>query len=146
MPAFRGQYTNTLDDKGRVPVPAKLRRILDEAAADTFVITTGFDGCLFAFPLDIWEQKEAQLLEQSFTNPRARKAVRLLLANAYESTCDRQGRINIPQNLIDWAHLEKEVLINGTLDHLELWSPAAFEAYMGDIRTTFETLAEDLFF
>jgi MraZ protein len=146
MPTFRGQYTNTLDDKGRVAIPAKFRKALDAAVGDVFVVTTGFDGCLFTFPRDVWERKEAQLLEQPFTNPRARKAVRLLLASAYETECDLQGRINLPHNLIEWARLQKEVLINGTLDHLELWDPQVYAAYMGDIRTSFEELAEDLIF
>jgi len=146
MPAFRGQYSYSLDKKGRVNVPARFRHALDPEAEDTFVVTTGFDRCLFAYPLNIWEQKEAVLREQPITNSRSRKVVRLLMANAAESTCDGQGRINIPRQLLEWARLEKEVLINGTLDHLELWNPEEYARYMGDIEDTFEELAEDLIF
>jgi MraZ protein len=146
MPALRGQYTYTLDEKGRVNVPARFRRTLEPEAQDTFVLTTGFNRCLAGYPLNVWEQKETTLREQSFTNSRSRKVVRLMMSSAFESSCDRQGRILIPQHLINWARLEKDVLINGVLDHLELWNPAVYADYMGDIETTFEELAEDLIF
>jgi MraZ protein len=146
MPAFRGQYTYSLDTKGRLNVPARFRRQLEPEAEETFVVTSGFDHCLFVYPLDEWERKEATLRDQAITNSRARKVVRVLMANATESTCDRQGRILIPQNLIVWARLVKEVLINGALDRIEFWNPDVFAGYIGDIEETFEELAEDLIF
>jgi MraZ protein len=146
MPAFRGQYTYSLDIKGRLSVPARFRRLLDPEAGDTFVVTSGFDHCLFVYPLDEWERKEDTLKDQAITNSRARKVVRVLMANATETTCDRQGRILIPPHLIAWARLEKEVLINGALDRLEMWNPDVFAGYIGDIEETFEELAEDLIF
>ena len=146
MPAFRGQYTYSLDSKGRLSVPARFRRLLDPEAGDTFVVTSGFDHCLFVYPLDEWERKEDTLKDQAITNSRARKVVRVLMANATETTCDRQGRILIPPHLIAWARLEKEVLINGALDRLEMWNPDVFAGYIGDIEETFEELAEDLIF
>lgn len=146
MPAFRGQYTYSLDTKGRLNVPARFRRQLTPEAGETFVVTSGFDHCLFVYPLDEWERKERTLRDQAITNSRARKVIRVLMANAAEATCDRQGRILIPPNLIAWARLEKEVLINGALDRVELWNPDVFAGYIGDIEETFEELAEDLIF
>ena len=146
MPAFRGQYSYTLDEKGRVNIPARFRRALTPEARETFVVTGGFDHCLFVFPLDEWERKESVLRDQSITNESVRKVVRVLLLNASESSCDKQGRILIPPHLLKWARLEKDVLINGALDRIELWNPQVFALYMGDIEQTFEELAKDVVF
>jgi MraZ protein len=146
MSAFRGQYSYTLDEKGRVNIPARFRRALTPEARETFVVTGGFDHCLFVFPLDEWERKEILLREQSITNENVRKVVRILLMNATESTCDKQGRILIPSHLIAWARLDKEVLINGALERIELWNPQVFAEYVGDIEQSFEELAKDMVF
>lgn len=144
MSAFRGQYTYSLDSKGRLAVPARFRKLLDVESEDTFVVVKGFDHCISVYPLAEWERKEAVLREQAITNSRTRKVVRTLMASATETPCDGQGRILIPPPLIAWARLEKDVLINGALDRLELWHPDVFAGYIGDIEETFEELAEDL--
>ena len=146
MSDFLGQYTYSIDEKGRVSFPAKFRRAVNPEAEDTFVITSGFDHCLFVYPLDEWERKSATLREQPITDSETRKWRRVLAANASETTCDKQGRIKIPQNLIEWARLEKEALITGALDRVEIWNPDIFTRYTGDIEDKFEELAEGLLF
>lgn len=146
MSDFLGQYTYSVDEKGRVSFPAKFRRAVNPEAKDTFVVTSGFDHCLFVYPLDEWERKSAILREQPITNQQARKWMRVVAAFASETTCDKQGRITIPPNLIEWARLEKEVLITGALDRVEIWNPEIFAGYTGDIGEKFEELAEGLLF
>ena len=108
--------------------------------------STSAEICLFVYPLDEWERKSATLREQPITDSETRKWRRVLAAFASETTCDKQGRIKIPQNLIEWARLEKEALITGALDRVEIWNPDIFARYMGDIEDKFEELAEGLLF
>ncbi len=146
MSDFLGQYTYSLDEKGRVSFPAKFRRAVRPEAKDTFVVTSGFDHCLFVYPLDEWKRKSALLREQPITNSEARKWMRVVAANASETTCDKQGRITIPPHLIAWARLSKEVLIAGALDRVEIWNPEIFADYTGDVEEKFGELAEGLLF
>lgn len=146
MSDFLGQYNYSLDEKGRVSIPAKFRRELSPDARDTFVVTLGHDRCLFAYPLDRWERKSAILREQPMSNSKSRKWVRMVAANATVATCDKQGRIMIPPNLMQWARLVKDTVINGALDHVEIWNPDVFAEYTADIEKEFEKLAEDVLF
>ncbi len=146
MSSFKGQYKFTLDAKGRLNIPAKFRKALTPEANDSFVIVRGMDNCLFAYPLDEWKEKEKRLRNLSSTQAGNRRFIRMLTANASESQFDKQGRIAIPSNLIELAGIEKEILIIGTLDKLELWNPNTFEKYLDDSPDTFESLAEEIIF
>ena len=146
MADFLGQYTYSLDEKGRVSMPARFRRLLTPEARETFVITSGLDACLFVYPLDVWERKSTLLRDLPISNSRSRKWVRWVASSAVPSTCDSQGRITVPPHLLRWAKLEKETLISGALDRIEIWNPAVFAAYTAGIEDEFEELAEDVLF
>ena len=146
MPDFLGQYTYSLDEKGRVSIPKKFRRELEPGMKETFVVTIGHDKCLFVYPLERWEAKASVLRDQPMADERSRKWVRLFASNATYAACDKQGRIMIPPNLMEWARLEKDVVINGMLDHIEIWDPGVFAAYAADMEEEFEKLAEDVLF
>ena len=112
-----GEYSHSLDAKGRLIFPAKLR----EQMGDKFVISKGLDGCLFAFPPEEWEKLETKLMKLPLTNKEARKFSRYLLAGAIEAELDKQGRVLLPQNLREAAALERDVVLCGVGSRVEIW-------------------------
>lgn len=115
---FKGEYNHTVDTKGRLIVPAKFREIL----GDTFVVTKGLDGCLFVYPNDEWENIEKKFREVPLTTKDARKFSRFFFAGAADCEVDKQGRILIPAVLRDFAGIQKEVVLVGVLNRIEIWS------------------------
>lgn len=115
---FKGQFNHTIDAKGRVSVPAKLKAEL----GDNFVTTKGFDGCLYAYSLEGWERFERKFAELPLGNVDARNMTRFFLAGAADCEIDKQGRCNIPQYLRDFAKLEKDVVFVGAGSHVEIWN------------------------
>ena len=113
-----GEYEHTLDAKGRVSMPAKLRRDMGEA----FIVTKGLDGCLFAFSQEEWMNFETKLKSLPLSDKNARNFVRFFLAGATECELDKQGRFLIPANLRKDADLEKEAIIIGVGTRLEIWN------------------------
>ncbi len=124
---YNGKYRYSLEEKGRLFIPVKFRRELSPDAEDSFVVTRGWDGCLGVHPLDGWRKVEKKLEEYPQENARARKLVRWFSANAEVVRLDAQGRIKIPQHLLGFAGLEKEVIIIGVLNRIELWNPEVYE-------------------
>ena len=117
-----GEYEHTLDAKGRISMPAKLRKDMGE----TFVVTKGLDGCLFAFSLEEWNNFEMKLKALPLSDKNARNFVRFFLAGATECEIDKQGRFLIPANLRNAASLEKEAIIIGVGTRLEIWDRATW--------------------
>ena len=113
-----GEYEHTLDAKGRISMPAKLRRDMGEA----FIVTKGLDGCLFAFSSEEWKNFETKLKSLPVSDKNARNFVRFFLAGATECELDKQGRFLIPNNLRQSADLEKIAIIIGVGTRLEIWN------------------------
>ena len=113
-----GEYEHTIDAKGRLSMPSKLRRDMGEA----FIVTKGLDGCLFAFSQEEWKNFETKLKALPLSDKNARNFVRFFLAGATECEIDKQGRFLIPSNLRDAAKLEKEAVIIGVGTRLEIWN------------------------
>jgi len=120
-----GEYEHSVDPKGRLIMPAKLREDLGEK----FVITKGLDGCLFAYSLAEWKNFEEKLRNFPLTNKDARALTRFFLAGAMECEIDKQGRFLISGNLREFAEIEKEVVIIGVLTRLEIWSKEKWIEY-----------------
>jgi len=120
---FRGEYNHTIDTKGRMSVPSKLR----DALGDTFVVTKGLDGCLMAYNTCEWENFEQKLQELPLTNKNARKLVRHFSGGAVDVEIDGQGRILLPANLREHAGLTKEVVLIGMGNRVEIWSRDKYE-------------------
>ena len=120
-----GEYEHSVDPKGRLIMPAKLR----EEIGEKFVITKGLDGCLFAYSLTEWKNFEEKLRGFPLTNKDARALVRFFLAGAIECEIDKQGRFLISGNLREFAGVEKEVVIIGVLTRLEIWSKQKWLEY-----------------
>ena len=113
-----GEYNHSLDAKGRIIVPSRLRDQLGE----TFVVSKGLDGCLFAFPSSEWDKLVDKLQALPLTNKDARKFSRYFLAGASEVELDKQGRALLPQTLRESAGLEKDVVLCGVGNRIEIWS------------------------
>lgn len=115
---FMGKYNHTIDPKGRLSIPSKYREILGEE----FVISKGMDGCLFVYANDDWKVFEAKLASLPLIDQNARQFARFFLSGAQYVTVDKQGRILMPQDLRDFAGLEKDVVLAGMGGRIEIWS------------------------
>jgi MraZ protein len=136
-----GEYSLSLDDKGRLSVPAVLRHTLREQYApgdQTLVVTKYFENCLVAYPKTVWLEIQTQLLELR-NDSSTRAFLRQFCASASVCNLDRQGRILIPSKLRQYAEIESEVLVIGVLRKLELWSPRRWEVYDQEESSRFES-------
>ena len=115
---FMGEYSHTIDTKGRLIIPSKFREELGE----TFVVTKGLDGCLFVFSDEEWKAFEIKLKSLPLTNKNARQFARFFVAGATPCELDKQGRILLPATLREFAGLEKDVVLTGMLNRIEIWS------------------------
>ena len=120
---FIGEYTYSLDSKGRVNIPAKFRQSLSADSQNTFVITRGLDPCIWVYPLEQWKEIENNLRNLSSVKNIHRTFVRDTARYASPSTYDRQGRVTLTPSLIEYASLEKDVLIIGMINKIEIWNP-----------------------
>ena len=138
---FKGQFIYSVDAKGRISIPAKLRKHVTPECNDTFIMTQGTDKCIDVYPLDQWNLLEAKLLNLNLFNPEHARFSRMLLQNAFDDTLDSQSRILIPQNLLAHAGIIKEVLILGISTKIELWNPSVYKNYLDSSEDTFEKIA-----
>ncbi|MBI1803271.1 MAG: division/cell wall cluster transcriptional repressor MraZ [Ignavibacteriae bacterium] len=141
MSSFKGSYMYAVDEKGRVNLPAKLRKYVSPEANDTFVITRGFEKCLFIYPVDEWNKLEGNLRNLSSYDPEHRRFIRTLLELASESQLDGQARLSIPQELREYANIQDQVRVIGTLDKIELWNPNIYDEYKNGQPESYESIA-----
>ena len=137
---FMGEYSHTIDTKGRLIIPSKFR----EELGDEFVLTKGLDGCLSIYPMEQWKIFEKKLEALPLTNKKARDFKRFFLGSATEGELDKQGRVLISSSLRAYADLEKEVVLAGVLDKVEIWSKEAWEARTADVEENIEDIASDM--
>ncbi len=124
-----GEYEHSLDTKGRLIMPVKLR----EHIGEKFIITKGLDGCLFVFSLNEWEIFETKLKQLPISNKDARMFSRFFFAGAIDSEFDKQGRFLIPANLREFSELRKDVVIVGMNSRIEIWSKEKWSNFNQDI-------------
>lgn len=136
---FIGEYSHSLDNKNRMIIPAKLR----EELGGKFIITKGLDGCLYAYPIEEWKVLEEKLKSLPLTNKDARAFVRFFFSGASEIEIDKQGRGLIPQNLLEYAGISKEIISIGVLTKVEIWSKEKWEDYNDD-NIDYNELAEKM--
>lgn len=135
-----GEYHHNIDAKGRLAIPARFR----EGLGERFVATKGLDNCLFVFPMDEWTRLEEKLKALPFTRADARAFVRFFFAGAAECELDAQGRILIPEHLRTYAKLEKECVILGVSNRVEIWAKSEWEAYQAKADAAYEEIAEKI--
>ncbi len=135
-----GEYEHSLDAKGRLIMPAKLREDMQEK----FIITKGLDGCLFGFSQKEWANFEEKLKTLPLTNKNARDFVRFFLSGAMECEIDKQGRFLISSNLREYANMEKDVVIIGVGTRLEIWNREKWKNYNSDKNISADEIAENM--
>ena len=137
---FIGEYEHSVDAKGRVIMPAKLR----EDIGEKFIVTKGLDGCLFAYSQNEWTNFEEKLKTLPLTNKNARDFVRFFLSGAVECEIDKQGRFLIPNNLRTYATLEKEINIIGVGTRIEIWNREEWKKYSSTDNISADEIAENM--
>jgi MraZ protein len=137
---FLGEFEHTIDDKGRVAVPARFR----EEITDGLVLTRGFDRCLQAFPRLVWQSLSERISALSIGHEEVRNLRRLIFSGAAELELDRQGRILIPSNLREYAGVRESVIIAGVNTHFELWANERWERVLNDLDDSASAMAEQL--
>lgn len=137
---FMGEYQHSIDPKGRLFIPARFR----EGLGDSFVITKGLDGCLFAYPRPEWDALEQKLKSLPFTKGDARAFVRFFFSGAAICEADKQGRILIPASLREFARLEKDVVVIGVSSRVEIWAKSQWEEYNARAAASYEEIAEKI--
>ena len=120
---FTGEYQYSLDSKGRVNIPAKFRQSLSKKNQNTFVATRGQDPCVWIYPLTEWKKIEDELRNLSSVSGIHRTFIRQIARSATPSTCDKQGRIMLSPSLISYSQLDREALIIGMINKIEIWKP-----------------------
>jgi MraZ protein len=138
---FRGCYEHTIDDKGRLSIPAKLREALEASFSAPFFLTRK-DDCLVAYPSDEWRALEAKIASLPSFDPKVVAFRRFFLAPAQECPLDKAGRILVPPTLRTYAALERDVVLAGMGNHLEIWSRERHEAAMQAAQADFASLAQ----
>ncbi len=144
---FTGKHLHTIDDNNRLAIPSSIRKCVDEKKEGKgFYITPGLDKCLAIYPPLHFKEITKKLSELMFTNQKARTFQRLFFSRSSSFvTCDKQGRIIIPQLHKDYAGLKKEVVIIGVMDKIEIWDLQQWNEFEEDNVQNFERDAEDLF-
>ena len=141
---FYGEYKHNIDSKGRLIIPAKFRLILKDKYIEKFYVTRGLERCLFVFTENDWSLLEQKFKSLPLTQATARTFSRLLFSGAYEAACDRQGRILIPNHLLQYARITKEVLIIGVSNRIEIWDAATWDEFAKVSINDFERISEEL--
>jgi len=138
---FMGEYHHSIDEKGRLIIPSKFRNELGE----TFIVTRGIEKCLFVYSISEWDKIVTKLKSLPFTKQDARNFTRFFLSGATILEFDKQGRINISNPLATYANLEKECVIVGVNDRLEIWSLDSWNMFFQNNQENLSDIAENLF-
>lgn len=138
---FTGEYRHTLDIKNRLIIPSRIR----EEMGNNIVITRGLDGCLFGYSIDVWQKILEKLNSLPFTKKDARSFTRFLTSGAITLEFDKQGRIVIPSYLLEYANINKELVIIGVLNRIEIWDENKWDSFMQENVDSLSDISENLF-
>jgi MraZ protein len=137
---FIGEYQHNLDEKGRMAIPVKFRRDLEQGA----VVTRGLDHCLVVYTASEWEKLATRLANLPIASANTRAFARLMLAGAMDVSVDAQGRINVPDYLRAYAGLGKKVVLAGLYNRLEIWDAAKWTEFKSRTEVASSDIAEKL--
>ena len=137
---FSGEFAHSLDEKGRLAIPAKFRGRFKEGA----VVTRWIGECLAVFPSPEWSALNAEIAKRPRTDPAVARFRHFILAGAHEADPDGQGRVTIPAHLREYATLGGEAVVIGNSDHLEVWEPGRWRAHLATVQTDIERDVRDL--
>ncbi len=137
---FIGEYNHAVDPKKRLALPSKFRNELGK----TVVVTRGLDKCLFVYPLEVWQDLAQKLGTMPIGESATRAFVRLMLAGATDVQMDAQGRVLIPDYLKDYAQIDRDVIVAGLFNRLEIWDQERWQGYKRDAEKNTDEIAENL--
>lgn len=137
MPSFKGQYEHSVDNKGRVAFPARLRKLVSPGAQDHFTVLRGIDPCLYLYPMDKWEAVEERITGVNEYTRRGRAVIRNFLRYAEDLVLDKQNRLSLPGDLMEWAGITTAAIFIGSGESIEIWSPEKLKEADEDL--TFES-------
>jgi len=140
VPSFKGQYEHSVDNKGRVAFPAKLRKLVNPDAEDRFTILRGLEPCLYLYPQDEWKLVEDRLSKINSFTRRGRTVIRNFLRYAEDLVLDKQNRLSLPSHLMDWSGIESTAIFIGSGESIEIWSPQKLDDVDADL--SFESYQE----
>jgi len=138
---FIGEYTHSVDDKGRLAIPVKFRAQLASGA----VVTKGFDKCLFLYTMDEWQRLVEKINAMPVSQSNARAVARMMLAGAMDVTPDKQGRVILPKYLTAYAGVKSNVVVAGLYNRLEIWDTKSWQEYKAKSEKDADSAAEQLF-
>lgn len=141
---FVGEYTHSLDEKGRMIMPAPFRRVLEEKGIKKVLITCGVGNCLVAYPPEEWIKILGKIKDIPTSKKEVRNFMRKFCADAMECAIDEQGRLNIPPKLRELANLDKEIIIIGLIEKMEIWNKEIWTQQYKSISETYEENVENL--
>lgn len=141
---FYGEYSHSIDRKGRIILPVKFRETAKTHFIEKFFVTRGLDTCLFMFAEEEWRTQENKFKAVPFTKQQARTFNRLYFSGAVEITFDGQGRILLPLYLKEYAQIKRDVVIVGVSNRIEIWAKDKWLEFYGNSRQSFEEIAERL--
>ena len=134
-----GKYYHHLEERGRLSLPAKFREVSEQ-----WIATRGLDGCLFLLQEGNFKKELEKIAQSSLTKKANRDLLRLMTNEAKELSADENGRVNLPDYLIEFAKLEKNVVVVGSLNHLEVWDQEKYHHYIDQIEGQAESIAESI--
>jgi MraZ protein len=140
VPSFKGEFEHSVDNKGRVAFPAKLRKALSAEAQERFTLLRGQDACLYLYPQDEWEEVEKRLSKVNSFTRQGRIVKRNFLRYAEDVVLDKQNRISLPASLMEWSGIGDTAIFIGSGERIEIWSPGKLEEL--DSATSEDTLDE----
>ena len=143
MALFKGRETFTLDNKGRVSIPAKMRKNIPADAENTFLVMRGLDKCIAAYPINVWNEKYQPKIDNlNQFDPKNRRLRRRMFEWSEDITLDTQQRMILPKELLELAEIDGKVIVLGVDDHIEFWNPDIYENYINDCDDSYETAVE----
>ena len=142
---FVGSFKYSIDTKGRIALPAKMRKYVNPEANDTFILTRNSAKCIDIYPMDTWKELAAERLNKlNHFDPKEAMFIRMFLQEAAEDNLDSQSRLLIPKNLIEYAEIKNEVFILGAVKKIEVWNPDVYESYIKENLQSYEEIAKDV--
>ena len=141
---FYGEYIHTIDRKGRLILPSKVREVCKENGVDRFFVTRGLDRCIFMFAENEWRIQEQKFKGQPFTKQESRSFNRMFFSGAVDVVPDRQERFIIPQYLKEYANIKRDTIIIGVSNRIEIWDQNSWKEFYARSNESFEKIAENM--
>ena len=143
---FSGEFRITLDPKKRINIPAAIRKILPAESDGKLVFTRGFEGCVYMFPGIEWKRLTEKLMTLNSFDVNVRNFTRVFVGSAHTISMDSQGRVLLPESIIEMASINKDILLQGSLNKWEVWNPELYQNYLTSNNIKIENLAEQINF